>query len=63
MRLKSRVPGWGDPPQSGPSKILNFQTVTARWIKFSEWVDVKNKLNLTKTGGALPNGPSKIQIF
>ena len=37
-------------------------------MKFLEWVDIKNKLNLTKIGetmmgGFPPNGPSKIQTF
>ena len=26
------------------------QAVRARWIKFLEWVDIKNKLNLIKIG-------------
>ena len=34
-------------PQSERRKF-EFLTVTARWIKFSEWVDIKNKLNPTK---------------
>ena len=37
-------------------------------MKFSEWVDIKNKLHLRKIGGVImgglpPNGPSKIQTF
>ena len=30
--------------------VQNFElcTVTTRWIKFSKWVDLKNKLNQTK---------------
>ena len=43
--------GLGDPPQAGPNG-LKFQTVIAKWIKFSLWVDIKNKLNLTKIGDA-----------
>ena len=27
MRLKSGVPGWGDPPQSGPPKFDTFKLV------------------------------------
>ena len=42
-------------------KLLNPK---ARWIKFSEWVDIKNKLNLKKIGGTKmgspQTGPSKI---
>ena len=58
----------GEFPSIGPSKISNFLIVTVRWIKFSEWMDIKTKLNLTKTWGATmrfppPNGPSKIQTF
>ena len=52
----------------GSSKILNFYTIRAGWIKFSKWVNIKNKLNVTKIGGATmevspPNGPSKVQTF
>ena len=43
---------WGS-PSIKYSKNLNFLIVGARWIKFSEWVDIKNELNLTKIGGAL----------
>ena len=66
VRQKSGVPGWGI---SLNRVIQNFEllTVRARWIKFSEWVNIKNKLTLTKIGssaiGAFPNGPSKIQTF
>ena len=66
MRQKLGVPSWGDPLQFGPQ---NFEVLNrcARWIKFSEWVDIKNKLNLTKIGlpqrELPPNGPSKIQTF
>ena len=35
---------------TGSSKIFNFKTIRVRWIKFSKWVDIKNKLNLTKIG-------------
>ena len=63
-QLKLGVPGWGVPPQTGPPKFWTL-TIEGRWIKFSEWVDIKNKLNLTKIGGATmgglpPNGLSKI---
>ena len=66
-RLKLGVPGWGT-PSNGSSKILNFLSVGARQIKFSEWVDIRNKLNLTKIEGATmggfpPNEPSRIQTF
>ena len=42
----------GDPPQTSPPKFWTFKPLRARWIKFSELVDVKNKLNVTKIGGA-----------
>ena len=32
------------PPKSSKN---NFTTVGGKWIKFWEWVDIKNKLNLT----------------
>ena len=37
-------------------------------MKFSEWVDTKNKLNLTKIGGAImgvysQTGPIKFKLF
>ena len=36
--------------------------------QFSEWVDIRNKLNLTKIGGATmggfpPNDPPKFKLF
>ena len=67
MRLQSGVPGWGDPPQYGPPKFLTFKQLELIWIKFSEWVDIKNKLNVTKIGGATigiyPQTLFKIQKF
>ena len=39
-------------PSIKSSKILNILIVRARWVKFSEWVDIKNELNLTKIEGA-----------
>ena len=50
------------------AKILNFHTVRARWIKFSEWVDIKNKFNITKIGrsemGIFPKrDPPKFKLF
>ena len=50
------------------AKILNFLAVGARWIKFSEWVDIKNELNMTKIRGSkievLPKqGPPKFELF
>ena len=64
---KSRVQGWGI-SSIRSFKILNFQTIRARWIKFSEWKDITNKQNQTKTGCATmrvspQNEPSKIQTF
>ena len=53
MRQKSGEPGWGGSPSIGSSKILNFKAVRARWIKLLEKVDIKNKLNLSKFGGAV----------
>ena len=55
-------------PQSGPPKFWSFKPQQLRWIKFSEWVEIKNKLHLTKIGGTTirftpSNGPSKIQTF
>ena len=62
LQQKSRVPGWGDPsPLIMSSKILIFYTSRVRWINFLEWVDIKNKQNLTKIGGFPSNEPSKIQ--
>ena len=29
-------------------QILNLETIRTGWIKFSEWMDIKNKLNFTK---------------
>ena len=40
----------GDSPLNGSSKFLKFWIIGARRIKFSEWVDIKNELNLTKIG-------------
>ena len=39
-----------------------------RWIKFSKWVDIKNKLNLTKIGSATmvfpsPSGPPNFKLL
>ena len=50
------------------SKILNFQTVRARWIKFWEWIDIKNIPNPTKIGGATmgfspQTDPPKFKVF
>ena len=67
VRLKYGVPDRGIPF----NRVLHsfeFLTVTATWIKFLEWADIKNKLNLTKIGCAmsrvsLTNGPTKIQTF
>ena len=40
-------------PQAGPPKFRTLEPLgLARWIKFLEWVDIKNKLNLTKVGSA-----------
>ena len=33
---------------NGAAKILNFSTINGTCIEFSEWVDIRNKLNLTK---------------
>ena len=35
--------------------LQNFKLlpVRAKWIKFSEWVEIKNKLNVTKIGGVM----------
>ena len=40
----------GGSPSIQSTKILNFLTAATRQIKFSEWVDIKNKLNLKKMG-------------
>ena len=53
LKLEVAVLLKGSPSCGFILKILNFQTVGAKWMKFSEWVDIKNKLNLTKLGGAL----------
>ena len=42
----------GRSPSIGFFKTLNFSTVKARWNKFLEWVDIKNKLNVTNIGDA-----------
>ena len=52
--------GWGIPLNR--LKILNFQTVKARWIKFSEWVGIKNKLSVTKIGGAVMGVSPKLAL-
>ena len=54
--LKSGVPGWGDPLQSVSQKFWNFKPLQTRWIKFSKWVNIKNKLNLTKIGESTMDG-------
>ena len=51
-RLESGVPRYWS------SKIFYFKSVRDGWMKFSEWVDVENKLNLKKL--AVPQwGPSQ----
>ena len=46
-------------PSNGATKNLNFQTVAAGWIKYSEWVHIKNQLNLTKIGDSKMGVPLK----
>ena len=62
MQLKLEVPGGGS-ASIGSFKILNFYTVGARWIKFLEWVDIKNELNLTKIGRATLGGFSSKHVL
>ena len=55
-------------PQSGLPKILTFKLLELDGSKFSEWIDIKNKLNLTKvrvaTMGVFPQtNPPKIKPF
>ena len=57
-----RVSKWGF-PSSWAAKILNFLTIRAGWIKFSEWLDIKNKLNLTKIGVSPQAVPPKFKFF
>ena len=52
MYNRNRGAVFGGSPSIGASKILNFSTVRPGWIKFSEWVDIKNKLNPAKIGCA-----------
>ena len=66
--MKSGVPGWGDPPQSGPPKFRTFKPLELDGLKNSEWVDIKNKLNLTKIGVQqwgflLQTGPLKFKLY
>ena len=60
-RLKSGVPRYWS------SKIFYFKSVRDGWMKFSERVDVENKLNLKKLAvpqwGSFPNGPLKNSKF
>ena len=60
-RLKSGVPRYWS------SKIFYFKSVRDGWMKFLEWVDVENKLNLKKFSvpqwGSFPNGPLKNSKF
>ena len=41
----------GDPPQSGPTKFRTFKPLELDESDFLKWVDIKNKLNVTKTRG------------
>ena len=55
-------------PSIKSSKLLNFKAVRAKWIRFSKWVDIKNKLKLAKNGGCHDgvsslNRPFKNQTF
>ena len=50
MRPKWGVPDWGDSPQSGPQNFELLNRIRGKWIKFSEWVDIKTQLNATKIG-------------
>ena len=45
-------------PSIGSSKFF-FLIVGVRWIKFLQWVDITNILNLTKLGGATMGFPHK----
>ena len=60
-RLESGVPRYWS------SKIFYFKSVRDGWMKFSEWVDVENKLNLKKLAvpqwGPSQTGSWKIQNF
>ena len=56
VQQKLGAPGWRS-PSIGSSKILNFLTLRARWIKLLKTVDIKKKLNLTKIGGATMGVP------
>ena len=38
----------GDPPQTGPPKFGTFRLLELDQSNFTEWVDIKNKLNLPK---------------
>ena len=72
MKKRKNMTKFGDiklgSPSGKASEILNILTIRAGWIKFSEWVDIKIKLNLrkidgSKIGGFPQTGPSKIHAF
>ena len=42
--MKSRVPGWGNPPQSGPPKFLTFK-LKRRFLKVLKSVEISFEIN------------------
>ena len=67
MQQKSSMPGWWI-PLIRVCQNFKLSKCYCRWIKFSKWVDIQNKLNLTKIGGykmrgCSQTGPPKFKLF